>query len=810
MTPTNAQYGTETEDADQQQPAPPDYGPKNRDLPGSLKNAILSAIKEAQTQEKFVRRKEIFQDAEHRFYDMGIQHICCVNDGYQQATPGGSYTYNGNQLSFGEYLDDYNIFTAFALIQRAKLTEALPPIDFQPIDPNEPDDIEAANAAEGMRHDLDRNIDIKDVQQSIIYHLQMGGRAVMWTRIDEKPEDFGVNPSGQSKRGSKVTVYGCLEAKVPIYITDQADFWYQILYDDPDIKTARTEYDWIADEISAGETCLAENNYERTLRLGILQGAQGGRYGLRVGDSISHLVSRCHAFLRLSAFQQESEAFTNDDGGTETIEDEDGARAKSIKEKLAEVFPHGVHATVVGKQYAEAIDQSMDDCLSVENSYIGKGQSRMPIMRPMVIVQDRFNTSMNLFAETNDFCVPSTWVACDAQEYAAIKKQKSQPGAFRNLKSLPTGVKITDCIYVEKGQEIPSSFKEYLELMYSTIPQFQLAVPPSIWGEAMKDQKTSSGYQLAAVQAMGVLGAFWQAETRMLARMYYHNCLAIMNDSEFPDEVTVTVDGKNVVVKKESLTKGDFRAFPDTESGFPETTAAKRSTLERVVTMLAASPLAAQIYGSPDNVAAMVRVEGLGDTLVIPEAQSRNKQLREIEILLSQSPIFGDQMLVTAMAQGADIPTMMQTIKAAQDMAAQAYQAQMVPHAAEAMAAQAQRQPDPPMPPPPDPASIARSSVTVWESDYHVWEAKKCRDWLSSDDCNRELTLGRPGSDGMAPNIAGILNVILHMKEHDMYAAQQAPPVSGPLPAPTMAPGAPGVLPPPPKPAPAAPPGAVM
>jgi regulator of replication initiation timing len=791
-------------------PAPQqeDFGKNNRSLPDQLKNAILEAIKEAQRQERYQRRQEILQDSMHRFYDMGIQHIYMnAQFGFNQAAPGGTYPVPGaGTEAFGEYIDDYNIFQPFALIQQAKLSENMPGIDFQPVDPNDPDDIEAANAAEGMRHDFDRNNDIKEIQKSIIYHLQMGGRAVMWTRMEDENEDF--DDEGE-KRKTTATVYGCIEAKVPIFANRQEDFWYTIVYDDPDIKAAKTKYPWIADKLAAGRVCLEENAYERIARLGVIQGSQGSRYGFRIGDSISHLITRGNCFLRLSAFEAMKDSYTGPDGQSETVPDTEGApgseRPIQVNEKLAQIYPNGVHACILGDQYAESWNISMDDCIKVASAYVGKGQSRMPMMKSMVVVQDRFNSSMNYIAETNDYCVPSTWVSCDAQEFAAIRKQKASPGSFRNLKQLPQGItSIAQAVYSETGRDIPKSFQEYLEFLYSTLPQFQLAVPPSIWGEAMKDQKTASGYQLAASQAMGILGVYWMVETKMLAAMYYHNCLAIKNEPRYPDEITVPApsngrsSGRNMTVRKASLTKGNFRAFPDTESGFPETTSAKRNTLTGVGTQLAASPLAAQIFGSPDNVAFMLREYGLTE-LVIPEAEARNKQLREIETLLAQPPMLS-QPLAAMMAEGAGVQSILDAIKT---QAAEAEQQQQIQQAAQTIAATAQGTAPPPPPTPVDPTTLARSSVPVWDSDYHIWEAKKCRDWLSSDERNTEETIGRPSADpadqgALKPNIAGILNVVLHKLEHDAKAALEAPPISGPLPAPTMG-GLPkpGLMPPP-------------
>lgn len=56
-------------------PALPDYGPNNENLPQQLKLKILDAVREAQAEAKFIRLQEVLEDAQDRFYDMGIQHL---------------------------------------------------------------------------------------------------------------------------------------------------------------------------------------------------------------------------------------------------------------------------------------------------------------------------------------------------------------------------------------------------------------------------------------------------------------------------------------------------------------------------------------------------------------------------------------------------------------------------------------------------------------------------------------------------------------------------------------------------------------
>lgn len=768
----------------------------------------------AQDQERTFRLLEVTQDAELRLYDAGIQHLCYNNRSntwVQSVTgPWG----DDQEDSFGAYIGDYNIFTGYGLIMQAKISEPPNGIDFQPINPNSSDDRESASAGEGIRQFCDIDNNPHQIMKEWVYYLQMGGRCIKWTRTEDEAAQFGTGPEGGPRRRIAMTLHGVLESKVPIFANKREDFWYAILYDDPDIKMARAKFPWLKN-INAGQTCLGETQWERINRLGVVQSSSSSTLSGGLGDSLSHIITQANVWLRLSAFEGCKEEYRDNDGNMEMTTDEDGEeRPKSVKEKMAEVFPCGVHAVIIGNSFATAEDQSMDDCLTVRHAYIAKGQSRQPIMRPMLVVQDRFNQTINYIAEANDYNAPSTYIGAEDEEFNSITKQVSGPGRFRQMKALGPNQDIRHLIYREEETGIPAGFMQLIEFLMNQLPQFQLSLPPSLWGQQMSDQKTATGYQIAATQAIGILA---QLRTNLVwaeSESYYQACLAVSRDQKFADELIVPAPGskgRTMKVHKGSLTKGNFRCFPDKDSGFPESTASRRQALERLAGIIAPTPMAQQFWSSPKNMAEMVRLEGLD--LVIPDAEAWAKQEGEIEYLLSSSPILAAP-LPQLLENGAGVETILDAIEAAIQQAQQLQQSQYqqqvqeseVEYAAQVAAAALRGEPAPQKPPPPppppsfDPSTIARSAIRPARSDFQRAEANCCRDWLSSQAKHVELTVGRPSLDpadagALRPNIAGILNVTLHWMEHMAKAAMEEPPPQGPLPASGS----------PPKPLPAAP-----
>ena len=159
---------------------------------------------------------------------------------------------------------------------------------------------------------------------------------------------------------------------------------------------------------------------------------------------------------------------------------------------------------------------------------------------------------------------------------------------------------------------------------------------------------------------------------------------------------------------------------------------------------------------------------------------------------MKESPVLSPE-IQEIVDSGAQIPDIIDAIK---QQVAMIGQQEQINHAGAMIAGQV-----PPPMPPPDPSQIAKASIRVWPTDFHKPEAAKCQDWLSSEACWREQE---------AKNTRGILNVMLHMMEHEQAEPPEPPPM--PMPARRPPPKLAGVGAAPPLPAAAAPnaPGAVQ
>ena len=78
--------------------------------------------------------------------------------------------------------------------------------------------------------------------------------------------------------------------------------------------------------------------------------------------------------------------------------------------------------------------------------------------------------------------------------------------------------------------------------------------------------------------------------------------------------------------------KGNIQAYPESDETFPRLKSQQRAVVQQL--MASSDPMIQQALADPANIGFVKGVLGLSD-LVVPGEDSRNKQLREIDLLLA-------------------------------------------------------------------------------------------------------------------------------------------------------------------------------
>jgi hypothetical protein len=725
------EHPAEVADAD----TPPTYGKNNRDLPEQLKNVMAALAKTFQNRDMYDRRIEVLMDRCMRFYDDGVQHFY-PNYGtgvYQVGAAGAVIDLgNGDQMECPDYMGAYNIFRTARRTIDGPLTQNPPGVDFEPIRPGEPEDIQSAEIAEGYRHYFDQNNDRPGKQQEISRMMELSGRVVTWTHSSRNKQRWGENEKGEPRQMETVEVFGTLESKVPIVCKEFEKMLYCFLYLDPDVLVAKSENSWIRDKIVAGQPGLGESDWERYARLGVRQSRKG--YYL-TGEALTHLVTEMHLFMRPAAFEDKvcDNPWVE---GDEPQLTEDG-KQMTLRDKLRELYPEGCHVKYMGQEYSESWAEAMDDAIDIGFPTKRDGMTGGALMEPGKVIQDTFNDYKNAERENYEKGWPVTYFRGDVEDYDAIRNQRSTPKSYVLLKEGDPANPVEDMFHTEEGFDVPASFVEAMEACKQLIKEV-IGALDALQGSSKADQ-TASGQAMDRAQAMGVLGPAWANIQKMWAGIYQKAAILAAKNPDHAKEIAVPgKDGKKITFHLQKLKKGTFRCKPDQDSSFPESTASQRANMQGLLPMAAKSPVGATLFESPDNWEEILRLNG-NPNLVLTPAIAYKKQTRELEILLGEPP-----------AANPDFATYNQQ------------------HATQTLTAEAQGLPAPPYQPPP----AQLPSLMPEADDYHKWESAKCQEYLSSEDCWIRQNIGDPQAVLVAQ--AGVLNVRLHKGVHDQFLAQQA------------------------------------
>lgn len=765
VTPNEGQQTTQDhpEDTDQSQ----EYGENNVDLPEQLKKVLLALFKKFMREEMYERRWEVITGRRLRFYERGFQHITWADRSlvFQQVSPGMTTQVGGEEVEAPNYLDDYNIFQPYLLTRVSVLTQNPPGIDFRP-STNDTLSQQAAADAEKYRDMFDQVNDRPALQMRAARFMGLSSRVAAWTRTEANAQRWGLDESGEPNKREVTTIYGDLETKCRITATCFEETNYFVISGEKNYLDAKAQNPEFKDKIKASEAGVGEENYERIARLGVLQGQKNA---LAIGDLLKNLVTEHHCWLRPSAFEDEScdEEIEFDytlQKPKKTEEDDEGdseSEALTVRDVFNDLFLDGVHAKFIGDVYCASWNEAMEDHLAVVWAYEGDGMSRMAFMYPCLTLQDRFNDFMNAAAEVFDYGWPAKWIEGDEGDGDAIQDQRSEPWNVYT-KKMPAGVqKLEDLFYQEQYPELPESFIKHIQFISGQLAQFILGSPPALFGGSEAKTDTAAAYAQARDQAMGVIGPIWMQMQRLWAQIYYQAALAAGQNPSYADVVVIpTEGGKGQELKPSRLQKGRFGCYPDKDSGFPETQAAKRQMLQAFLALIGQNPVALQAFLQlPSNWELFKDIMGVPGIDFVQAAQEEKEQ-RETEELLKNKPLPPPpEMLEEALVQ----------------------------HAAVALQAQTAGQP---VPPAPTAQSLEQPSVDIDpDFDFHQFAWEYWQRWTVEN--ADKLSAESP------EKAAGVQNCKLHALEHKkivdamqaMQAAAVPPPVAHAPPKPPTPPG---------------------
>lgn len=706
------------------------------------RNCIKGLCSKVAQRDLVSRRLQIRDAWKQRYFGRGNQHLL---NGPKGTWILSSQVAIGGQ-SYNDHSDETNIYLGFMDILVAALTASLPNVRFEPDDPTNAADISAAENAEKARLLIERNNDMLTILADVDRFLYTDAVSFLYSRHVIDGQRFGYSNPGVTEdqeeidylpqageqgpppeqanqgvpRGSEVVcAYGTLEVKVAIQANSLHDSPYLQLSYETDITKPKTLYPDEADQLKAGQSPTAESDYERLARTSIMMGM---RPSSMTSDSMTYNCTTQKTWIRPEFYTEE-----NDD---------------VMRDWLYESFPKGCMAVMVGTTLCEQRNETLDDFWTMIHARSGDGAHRPSLGSPVVPIQEKLNDVVDLMHESFMHLIPRVWLdpGIDA---GALNDAERRPGQYMKAPKSATR-EISQNFFVEPQVEIAQGMMAYLEWLFGEAPQFLSGGSPALFGGDTGGNDTLGGITIQRDQALGRIGLTWRNIRAGYASMIRQSVQAAAQYRQ--ETMTGSIPGQGQQVQKLAIDpddlKGNIRCFPDQDDNFPESWVAKRAIWNNVIAMAEKNQVLAKILSTARNMMLAKDKAGLPE-MVIPGADSSEKQLGEIQILMQSGPEPNPKVQeMTEQLQGA----------------AQQAQAQGIaipPEASQAAQQQLQQIPQ------------VVSTVPIGKFDDHASEMNEIETWAR----------GPEGIRAAATNQQGFQNVSTHYDEHAAaLKAQQAPP----------------------------------
>jgi len=420
-------------------------------------------------------------------------------------------------------------------------------------------------------------------------------------------------PNGQEL----ISIYGGLEVNRPIYTDDPVmDGAYLQLQLEVHEAKLRAAYPHAKDKIRPGNPGDAEDVYARSSRVSVKQGLPT----THPGDALYSLITFSRSWFEPWVFHSEKVK-------------------EDVRAKLLELFPDGCYVAFAGEGYCESRNESKKDHWRVLQPLPGDGQNRPAVGSSLISVQERYNILSNTFQENAEFGIPPLYADPQVLDFDAVANQTAEPAAHYPARARP-GQPLAAGFFQPQAGQLPPDTMEQMDKMFSGISQFLSGLFPAVFGGAMQGSKTAEEYAMARDQALGRLGLYWRgikifwAQTMQLA-------VKCFRDNR-PEDVQIPILGSNgdfesKVIRIADL-QGNLQARPEADETFPRLKSQQKSVILQMLAGADANPVMAQIFAEPANLGEVKRTLGMKD-IVIPGEDSRNKQLREIAMLMQGQPI---------------------------------------------------------------------------------------------------------------------------------------------------------------------------
>jgi hypothetical protein len=487
-------------------------------------------------------------------------------------------------------------------------------------------------------------------------------------------------------------VYGGLYVKVPVYAMKQCDCPYLGFSYESHYATVLERYPHLREKLRGGNSKIGGPTgvYSPYEQWGRLSPQYQGEYPINT-------VTVRNFWLRPASFN--------------VLDEEDC-------DKLKKLFPDGAKVIFINEEFAEAENESLDDCWTLTYNPLADYLHHDPLGLLLTSVQEITNDIVSLTLQTIEHGIPQTFADPSVLDFAAYRQMEVLPGGVypatpRTGKSLQEGFHEVKTATLS-GEILP--FAEEIQ----RLAQLVSGALPSLFGGQMTESRTASEYSMSRSQALQRLQNVWKIFTvwwkEIFGKVIPSYIICVKEDER---DVKRDAFGNfiNVFVRKAELEGKIGKVELEANENLPITWNQKKEVVMQL--LQSANPEILAIIGAPENLPIIREAIGLNE-FYVPGEDDRIKQYEEISQLINSEPIV--------------IPPQIDPMMAS-----------MNPAIAQDPNAMAMMQPQ------------ELPSVEIDpDIDNHQIEFEICRSWLVSD----------AGRLAKVDNPPGYKNVLLHAKAH--------------------------------------------
>jgi hypothetical protein len=408
-------------------------------------------------------------------------------------------------------------------------------------------------------------------------------------------------------------IYGGLVVKVPNYARKQEDCPYLIQAYETHYSNAIAMYPSLRNKgsgnskIQPGGGISGPDQYDQWARL---NPQYHGEYPLNT-------VTVRNCWLRPSSFN--------------VLNDED-----LIKE-LQQKFPDGAKVVLVNDEFADACNESLDDCWTLTYNPLSDYIHFDPSGSQLVSIQDITNDIISLVLQTIEHGIGQTFADPDVLNFKKYQQTEVAPGSIYPVRA-KAGKPLNEAFYELKTANLSPEVLPFFQKVQELGQLVSGALPSLFGGQQTNGGRTASEYSMSRAQAMQRQQNTWKIFTSWWKDIFGKVIPMFIQEMQ-EDEKEVRQDEAgsffNVFIKKAETEGKIGRIELEANENIPLNWSQQKDTIMELLQN--PNPIVAKVVADPSNIDSLQTAIGLTD-FNIPGEDDREKQLEEIKELMIGAP----------------------------------------------------------------------------------------------------------------------------------------------------------------------------